>query len=51
MLYAYPVDKEDRTSVKPDISPAEPPANYPANPSAGDIRPKNHDIRLLPSLR
>ena len=38
-------------SVKTDISPAEPPANYPANPSAGYLRPKNHDIRLLPSLR
>ena len=38
-------------SVKTDISPAEPPANCPANPPAGDLWPTNPDIRPLPNLR
>ena len=37
--------------VKTDISPAEPPANYPAKSPAGDLRPRNPDIRPLPNLR
>ena len=38
-------------SVKTDFSPAEPPAYYPANPPAGGPPAKNHEIRLLPSIR
>jgi len=38
-------------SVKTDFSPAEPPAYYPANPPAGGPPAKNHEIRLLSSIR
>ena len=38
-------------SVKTDFSPAEPPAYYPDNPPAGGPPAKNHEIRLLPSIR
>ena len=47
----HKIQKSMQTSVKTDFSPAEPPANYPANPPAGDLRPTNPDIRLLPNIR
>ena len=38
-------------SVKTDFSPAEPSANYPANPPAGGLWPRNPDLRLFPNIR
>ena len=50
-LELFVVGRHHQTSVKTDFSLAEPPANYPANPLAGDFWPTNPDIRLLPNIR